>query len=213
MAERVCPPLVGYWLLNPLRKLVESPRRMLGPFVKPGMIVLEPGPAMGFFTLPLARMVGSAGRVVVVEIQQKMLDVLLGRARRAGLSDRIDARLAENGSLGVSDLAGRVDFAAALHVVHEVPDRSAFFRDVFAALKPGGRLLLVEPKGHVSAEKFEETLRAAKDAGFSPLRLDVKLSGRSALLTKNQPVSSRPATDTSTTRVNSMRAGSERGPE
>jgi tRNA A58 N-methylase Trm61 len=213
MAERVCPPLIGYWLLNPLRKLVESPARMLGPFVKPGMIVLEPGPGMGFFTLPLARLVGPAGRVVVVEVQQKMLNVLVRRARRAGLSDRIDSRLAESGSLGISDLAGRVDFAAAVHVAHEVPDRGGLFRDVFAALKPAGRLLLVEPKGHVSAEDFEETLQFAKDAGFAPVDLAVKVAGRSALLSKGQPVSSNPATDTSTTRVNSMRAGSERGPE
>ena len=62
MADHVCPPWVGYFLLNPLRKLVESPSKLFNPFVREGMVVLEPGCAMGFFTLPLARMVGPAGK-------------------------------------------------------------------------------------------------------------------------------------------------------
>ncbi len=183
MAGRVCPPSVGYWLLNPFRKLLESPKKLLGPFVKEGMTVLEPGPAMGFFTLPLARMVGPQGRVVAVELQKKMLDVLERRARKAGLSDRIDTRLVEDG-LGLSDLAGQVDFTAALHVVHEVPDPSKFFQEIFTALKPGGRLLIVEPKGHVSPQAFETTLDAAKAVGFSPAELPGKIGRRSALLSK-----------------------------
>ena len=183
MAGHVCPPSVGYWLLNPFRKLLESPKKLLGPFISEGMIVLEPGPAMGFFTLPLARMVGPKGKVVAVEVQQKMLDVLEKRARKAGLRGRIDTRLAEN-DLGVSDLAGQVDFAAALHVVHEVPDQSAFFQDVFAALKPGGKLLIVEPKGHVTPEAFDKTLDKAKSAGFVPADLPGKIGRRSALLSK-----------------------------
>jgi ubiquinone/menaquinone biosynthesis C-methylase UbiE len=184
VAGHVCPPFVGYWLLNPLRKLLENPKKMLGPFVKEGMTVLEPGPAMGFFTLPLARMVGPEGKVVVVEVQQKMLDVLEKRARRKGLSDRIDSRLAENGNAALSDLQGRVDFAAAIHVIHEVPDAAAFFECIFSCLKPGGRLLIVEPKGHVTPEAFEKNLDQAKAAGFVPADLPGKIGRRSALLSK-----------------------------
>ena len=184
MAGHVCPPFIGYWLLNPLRKLLENPKKILGPFVEEGMTVLEPGPAMGFFTLPLARMVGPKGKVVVVEVQQKMLDVLQKRARKKDLLDRIDSRLAENDGMGLSDLEGKVDFAAAIHVVHEVPDPAAFFKEVFTCLKPGGRLLVIEPKGHVKPQAFAETLEIAKQAGFTPAELPVKLRGRNALLSK-----------------------------
>ena len=62
MAEHLCPPWVGYLLLNPLRRLLENPDKMLGQFVQDGMVVLEPGCGMGYFTLPLARMVGPEGR-------------------------------------------------------------------------------------------------------------------------------------------------------
>jgi ubiquinone/menaquinone biosynthesis C-methylase UbiE len=47
------------------------------------MTVLEPGPGMGAFTLELARLVGSSGRVVAVDVQSKMLDGLKRRAKRA----------------------------------------------------------------------------------------------------------------------------------
>lgn len=73
MAKHVCPWWLGYWLVSPLRRLWEHPVRMLGPFVREGMLVLEPGCGMGFFTLDLARMVGPRGRVVAVDVQERML--------------------------------------------------------------------------------------------------------------------------------------------
>ena len=126
MAARICPPWKGYLLINPLRKLLENPNKILGQFVREGMTVLEPGCGMGYFTLPLARLVGPEGRVVAVEIQPKMLSALERRARKAGLLSRIELRQARADRLGVEDLAGEVDFAGALHLVHEVPDQSFF---------------------------------------------------------------------------------------
>ncbi|MBN2498068.1 MAG: methyltransferase domain-containing protein [Deltaproteobacteria bacterium] len=184
MAAHLCPPYLGYLLVNPLRRLVDKPEKLLGPFVKEGMTVLEPGPAMGFFTLPLARMVGPKGRVVVLEVQQKMLDRLIQRARRAGLADRIEPRLVTQAEPGMSDLEGRVDFAAALNVVHEVSDPVAFLVSTHAALKPGGKLLLVEPRGPVSAEDFEQTVGRVKRAGFELEDREVDVRGRAALFVK-----------------------------
>ena len=56
MAERVCPWWLGYLLASPVRRwMAENPESLLAPYVREGMTVLEPGPGMGFFTLPLAR--------------------------------------------------------------------------------------------------------------------------------------------------------------
>ena len=97
------------------------------------MFVLEPGPGMGFFTLELARLVGPAGRVVAVDLQEKMLSVLRRRARRAGLADRIDTRCCTQDDLAVGDLAGRFDLVVLFHMLHEVSDQSRFLQAVFAA--------------------------------------------------------------------------------
>jgi len=184
MAKRVCPFWVGYLLLNPLRKLLENPDKILGQFVRGGMIVLEPGCGMGYFTLPLARMVGPKGRVVAVEIQLRMLSALERRARKAGLLDRIELRQIGAEGLGVEDLAGEVDFTVALHMIHEVSDQTSFFTEVWKALKPGGKLLIVEPKGHVSQDQFGQTMTAAEEIGFKPAVLSSNVGGRGALLNK-----------------------------
>jgi ubiquinone/menaquinone biosynthesis C-methylase UbiE len=166
MSEHICPWWAGYFLVGPLRRWMQDPDKLLAPYVTPGMLVLEPGPGMGFFTLPLARRVGS-GRVVAVDVQARMLEALRRRAKRAGFSQRIETRLAPPESLNVKDLDGQFDFVLAVAVVHELPSAENFFREAQAALKPGGRLLLAEPEGHVKQEKFEEELAFAAMAGLA----------------------------------------------
>jgi tRNA A58 N-methylase Trm61 len=167
MPHRVCPWWLGYFLASPLRRLMEDPDKTLDSYVSEGMTVLEPGPGMGFFTLALARMVGTSGRVVAVDIQPRMLAGLKKRAAKAGLLDRLEIRLAKPESMGLSDLAGRVDFALAIAVVHEMPSAGSFFEQAAETLRAGARLLLVEPAGHVSEAAFREELAAAARARLS----------------------------------------------
>jgi SAM-dependent methyltransferase len=148
------------------------------------MTVLEPGPGMGFFTLELARLAGPAGAVVAVDIQPRMLEGLRRRAAQAGLASRIDARLAPSGSLGVDDLAGKVDFVLAFAMVHEMPDQALFFREASAVLKPGGRLLLSEPRSMVGGDGFPRELAFAQTAGFRVEGSPAILGNLSALLRK-----------------------------
>jgi predicted methyltransferase len=61
MSHHVCPWWIGYLLASPLRRLFQNPHELLASYMSEGMTVLEPGPGMGFFTLDLARLVGSSG--------------------------------------------------------------------------------------------------------------------------------------------------------
>jgi ubiquinone/menaquinone biosynthesis C-methylase UbiE len=180
----VCPWWFGYFLTNPLRRLLEKPERILASLVDTGMLVLEPGPGMGYLTLELARRVGPSGRVVAVDLQERMLDALRRRARRAGVLDRIDTRLARPGETTVADLAGRCDLAIVFYMLHEVDDKEAFLRDVRAALKPGGRLLLTEPKVHVSAQAFAASVDLARSLGFVASGIAAPKAGHSVILEK-----------------------------
>ena len=161
-----CPWYLGYFLLNPLRRLVQNPAKLLSPFVKPGFRVLEPGPGMGYFTLELARLAGPTGKVHVVDIEPRMLSALGRRARSAGWENRIDLRLARENALGVGDLAGEIDFVLAFAVVHELGDVAGFFGEAASAMKSGARLLLAEPTGHVSEALFAQECVAAEAAGL-----------------------------------------------
>jgi tRNA A58 N-methylase Trm61 len=167
MSHRVCPWWVGYLLASPLRRWLQDPGAIVAPFVSEGMIVLEPGPGMGFFTLELAQRVGPRGRVIAIDVQPKMLDGLVRRANKAGLTDCIDARQPKGDHLGIEDYQGKVDFALAFAMVHEVPKPEVLLADIHNALKPGGKLLLAEPAGHVKSEQFEATIALAQNSGFT----------------------------------------------
>jgi SAM-dependent methyltransferase len=184
MAHRVCPWWLGYFLLNPLRRIGQDPRQILAPYVHEGMTVFEPGPGMGFFTLDLLRMVGNRGRVIAVDVQPKMLAKLKRRAAKAGLFDRLDARVASADSMGITDLQGSVDFTLAFAVVHEFPDSARFFAEAAEASKPGAELLFAEPKGHVKAADFESELRAADQAGFRVVDRPIIRRSQAAVLRK-----------------------------
>ena len=178
-SHHVCPWWLGYLLASRVRRLWQDPAPILGPFVREGMIVLEPGPGMGFFTLELARLVGSKGRVYAVDVQRRMLAGLARRAGKAGLEGRIECRLATSESMGLDDLAGRVDFVLAFAMVHEVPDAASLFRQLHVLLKPGGRVLVSEPRGHVSDAKFARMLDIAREAGFRATDADAPTIRRS----------------------------------
>lgn len=164
--RHVCPVWIGYLLASPIRKLFENPERVLGAVVKPGDLALDIGCAMGFFTVPLARQVGPNGRVVCVDVQPEMLEALKRRLAKRGLAARVEARLTQETDLPLGDLAGAADVALIIHVVHEVPDQQVLFRGIAAALKPGGKVIFAEPKGHVSDAQFAQSLRIAAEAGL-----------------------------------------------
>jgi FkbM family methyltransferase len=175
---------MGFVLLNPLRWLGQNPRRILAPLVAPGMRALDVGCAMGFFSLPLARLVGETGRVVCVDVEPRMLRHLERRARGAGLLTRLELRRCATADLGLRDLAGTIDFTMAFAVVHEAPDQEAFLEQIAAALRGGGRLLLAEPKGHVRATEFSQTLEAARRAGLQQIASPPIARSLTALLEK-----------------------------
>jgi ubiquinone/menaquinone biosynthesis C-methylase UbiE len=184
MSKRVCPWWMGYLLACPLRRWREDPTKILAPYVREGMTVLEPGPGMGFFTLELLRMVGPNGRVVAVDVQPKMLDRLKRRAQKTGLAVRLDARLAPAESMGISELAGKVDLTLAFAVVHEFPSAQKFFAEVAQASKPGAQVLFAEPSGHIKPCEFESEIKDAVEAGFGVKGRPEIRGSQSALLQK-----------------------------
>ena len=185
MAEKVCPVWVGYLLASPARRLFQNPGKILGPHVTEGMKVLDIGCAMGFFSLPLAEMVGGDGKVICVDIQEKMVQSLEKRARKAGLSDRIETRVCHADSLGLGGLREEIDFALAAAVVHEVPDARSFFREIYETIKPSGKLLVAEPKGRVSKD-FEMTISVAEQNGFAVIGSPKMGRSRVVLLEKEE---------------------------
>jgi len=182
--HHVCPWWLGYLLLNPFRKYYHNPGNMLMPYLKPGMKAVDYGCAMGYFSLPIAGLVGEAGQVFAIDIQQKMIDWLTRRAKKAGLEGIImPVLITENTNF--DDLTGQIDFALLFAMVHEVPDKKELFETIGKMVKSGGKVLFAEPKGHVSLTTFEESIVIAESQGLIVLQ-KIKVSGSHAVvLTKN----------------------------
>ena len=161
MATYVCPWWLAYTFDHRLRNLVHDPVKLFGKYVGPGMTVLDVGCGLGFTSLGMAELVGDRGKIIALDIQQKMLEGTMARAKRMGLEDRIEPVLAQPDDLGVKE---KVDFTLAFYMLHEVPDPSRFIGQVTSCLRPGGRFMIVEPKFHVSRKSFERTLFLAESS-------------------------------------------------
>jgi ubiquinone/menaquinone biosynthesis C-methylase UbiE len=183
-SHHVCPYWLGYFLINPFRKFRQNPEKILRPHIHEGMTVLEIGPGMGFFSLTLAGLVGTRGKLICVDVQEKMLNKLMKRARKAGLEKRIEIRTVADDSLGISDLQEQIDCCITFFVIHEIPDKTGLFSQIREGLKPGGRLLIAEPKGHVSKTKFESFIETANHSGFRSIEKLLIASSHGMILEK-----------------------------
>lgn len=179
----VCPWWLCYTFDNPLRRLFQNPEKILAPYVRPGDKVIDIGPGMGYFSIPLARLVGPSGSVTAIDIQEKMLLALNKRAKKDGVSEIIKTYLAGPESLGTHH---PVDFILAFWMVHEVPDKQRFFTEIRNLLKPDGLFMLVEPVFHVPEKYFLRTVNEAEQIGFSIKEIPAIRMSHGVILTGNK---------------------------
>lgn len=163
LSPHTCPWWIGYTFDNPLRRLVHNPFEILGRFVGPGQIAVDIGCGLGYFAIALARIVGPDGKVIALDVQSQMIRRARRRAERRGLENRIDFRICMPNRLEVT---GPVDFVLAFWVIHEVIDPEGLLIEIKSFLHPRGQLLIVEPKGHVSATRFTQTVELARRVGY-----------------------------------------------
>jgi ubiquinone/menaquinone biosynthesis C-methylase UbiE len=168
-SSHVCTWRLAQTLDNPIRRWLHSPKKIFGQYIKSGQTVLDLGCGPGVFSIAMAKMVGEKGLVIAVDIQEEMLQILKRKAEREGLQSRIVTHKSELDRIGINGIKEKADFALAFYMIHEVEDRDAFLKETASALKPKGKLLIVEPKLHVSADDFLRTVQAARRAGLKTM--------------------------------------------
>ena len=146
---RVIAPAMSYqgagWLERSDREATEQPEKVLDTLkITPGSTVADIGAGTGYFSLRLAKRVGPQGRVLATDIQPQMLALLSENMRAAGIRNiepilctPTDAKLPE----------GQLDLALMVDVYHELASPEETMTQVRRALKPDGRLVLVEYRG------------------------------------------------------------------
>lgn len=127
--QNICPASYAKGLDNAIRRTIQNPRRIISPYVKKGMTVLDMGCGPGFFTIPMAEILRGNGRVIAADIQQGMLDIVKKKTETAGLQSTVQLHLCVPSGI---QLNAQADFVLAFYVIHEIPDaRSLFSRVAF----------------------------------------------------------------------------------
>ncbi len=158
----VCPVGLAGTLDFNLRRLVQNPYKILQPYISNGMTVLDLGCGPGFFTIDMAKLAGSSGKVIAADLQEGMLALLDKKIQKAGLYN-IRTHKCGNNKTGLSE---KVDFILVFYMLHEVEDQDSFIRELKTFLKPGGKVLIVEPKFHVTEKEFQGSISLLKQNGF-----------------------------------------------
>jgi ubiquinone/menaquinone biosynthesis C-methylase UbiE len=183
---KIRQPTCPWWFLftfdNPLRKIYQDPLNILSPYINVGDTVVDLGCGMGYFSIPMAELVGDRGKVIAVDLQERMLAGLRGRAEKANLLERIKTHRCAQDKIGISEEA---DFVLAFWMVHEVHNSRSFLEQIGVMLKAGGRLLIAEPYIHVSRNKFQEIKSQLDEVGFSILGYPAIGYSRSILVEKD----------------------------
>lgn len=180
--DRVCPVERSGSLDSRIRRWLQNPKKILSPYIEEGMTVLEVGPGPGFFTIDLAKMVGENGRVVAADLQEGMLQILKEKIKGSEIEHRIILHKCEEDKIGVS---GKFDFVFLFYMVHEVPNKEAFFTELESILKDNGRIYMVEPPFHVSKKDFEETIKKANASGLKAVERPKLFPNKAVILKKS----------------------------
>jgi ubiquinone/menaquinone biosynthesis C-methylase UbiE len=130
------------WLERKEREKEEEPAKLIKALdVTEGMTIADVGAGSGYHTFRLAPLVGPKGKVLAVDIQPEMLDIVRRRAKKEKVANVEPVRGTETDPK-LPD--GAVDLILLVDVYHEFSHPYEMTEKMLAALKPGGRLVFVE---------------------------------------------------------------------
>ena len=148
---------------SPLRRRFQNPFKILKPYIKKGMTVLDLGCGPGFFSIELAKLLDGSGKVIAADLQQGMLERVRQKINGTELEQLIKLHKCYEESINLTD---KVDFVLAFYTIHEVSHQDNLFKELKSILKPGGEIFIIEPKFHVPRQLFNDTVNKMIEIGF-----------------------------------------------
>lgn len=149
------------WLERNAREDEERPDLMLAALqLKGGAVVADFGAGSGYYTFKLARLVGPKGTVVAVDVEPKMLEFIRQRAAREGLTN---VGLIQSTGKEPRLPTNRFDLVLLVDVYHELEFPFEVMHNLRAALKPNGRIALVEFRKEDPAAPIKELHKMSED--------------------------------------------------
>jgi ubiquinone/menaquinone biosynthesis C-methylase UbiE len=179
--ELTCPWWLCFTFDNPLRVLVQNPVKILRPYLKEGYNVLDIGPGMGYFTIPISKMIGK-GKVYALDIQEQMLARLRKKIAKKNF-ENIEIKQYDGSSFNIAE---KFDLVLLFWMFHEVTNKDVFVNEIKAVMNPTSKILVVEPKIHVTKESFSESLKSFHKIGIEAVEYPKVGLSRSVVLMLKQ---------------------------
>jgi ubiquinone/menaquinone biosynthesis C-methylase UbiE len=130
------------WLERPEREEEENPRKLIEMLkLKDGEVVADIGAGSGYYTFRMAKLVAPKGKILAVDIQKEMLDIVRDRMKKDKI-ENVEPILGEEADPKLKDES--VDVILLVDVYHEFAQPYEMTEKMVKALKPGGRLVFVE---------------------------------------------------------------------
>jgi ubiquinone/menaquinone biosynthesis C-methylase UbiE len=147
--EREIAHVMGHqgagWLERPEREQEEKPKLLMELLeLKPGMVVADIGAGSGYHTRRMARAVAPDGKVMAVDIQPEMLQILTNKLTTEGITNVVPI-LGRIDDPNLPEAA--VDLVLMVDVYHEFSHPYEMMEGITRSLKPGGRVVFVEYRG------------------------------------------------------------------
>jgi tRNA A58 N-methylase Trm61 len=145
--EQICPAKLAEGLDDPIRKSV-----------------LEVEHCTEFFSTEIAKMLNDSGKVIAVDVQEDMIDIIRKKIKVTKLEQRIELHKSNYESTGIVE---DVDFVLACWMAHDIQNPKRFFEELISTLKPDGLIFIIDPKFDVSEELFKTMADIIKEYGFT----------------------------------------------
>jgi len=179
--NHLCPAWGAGGLDNSFRRLLHNPQKILKPFIKEGMTVLDIGCGPGFFSMDIAKMLNCSGKVIAADVQKGMLDKVRKQTKGTYLEQIVEIHQSNFENIGISE---KVDFILVFYMFHEVKNQKKFVEELSSILKPNGLIFIAEPKIHVSEKDFNTMVDLIKEYGFTIVETPKVFFSRTIVLTK-----------------------------
>ena len=159
------------WLERTERETEEKPQLLIDALdIKPGQTIADLGAGSGYYSFRIAPLVGPTGKVLAIDIEPAMLDVIAQRASRERIANVATVRASARGP----NLApGSVDLLFMVDVYHELEYPYEVMTEVRSALKPGGRVALIEYR----AEDPQVAIKPVHKMSERQVRRELEVAG------------------------------------
>jgi ubiquinone/menaquinone biosynthesis C-methylase UbiE len=158
----VCPLVMAGILDSKLRKFLHNPNKILKPYIRKNMTILDIGCGPGIFSIEAAKLLEGTGKVISVDMQQGMLDMIQNKIKGEPFKKTIILHKCTQNGLNLKE---NVDLVLLIYMVHEVPDKERFFNEIVPLVNKNGIILYIE-HSLVSKRAYNKISEIIKAKGF-----------------------------------------------